>query len=153
MNELGKTAFMLSMIGMITEHPPHWLHQCSHDHSCGQVESSVGKCDFHIVPTCCSISSSDDVIETGEVTQSTYDPNESEHVEEAMARLDAKEELDTHTHSVDARKRRSQRSSEKQWTQRHSHTLAKPIVASISGPSHFFTNRFTFSGYHNDSHK
>ena len=125
-------------IGMIKEHPPHWLHQLSHDHSCGQVESSVGKCNSHVVPTCYSMSSSVDVIETGEVTQSTYDPDESKHVGEAMARLDAKEDLYTHTHVVDVRKNRSQRSSEKRWTQRHSHTQAKPSVPSISGPFHLF---------------
>ena len=90
------------------------------------------------------MSSSDDVIETGEITQSTYDPDESENVEEAMARLDAKEELDNHTHVVDARKGRSPISSEKQWTQRHSHTPAKPSVASISGPFHFHKWIHTF---------
>ena len=63
-----------------------------------------GKCNLHAVPTYYSMSSSDDVIETGEVTQSTYDPDESEYVGEAMARLDAKEDLDTHTHVVDVRK-------------------------------------------------
>ena len=99
------------------------------------------------------MSSSDDVIEMGEVTQSTYDPDESEHVGEAMARLDAKEDFNTHTHFVDVRKHRSQRSSEKQWTQRRSHTVAKPSVTSISGPFLFFTNTFTLSGNHNDNHK
>ena len=98
--------------------------------------------------------SSDDVIETGDVTQSTYDPDESEHVGEAMARLNAKEDLDTHTRVVDVRKHRNQISSEKQWTQRHSHTLVKPSVASISGPFHcFVTNRFTYFGDHSHSHK
>ena len=53
-----------------------------------------------------------------------------------MARLDAKEDLDTHTHVVDVNQNRGQISSKKQWTQRHSHTLTKPSVANISGPFH-----------------
>ena len=80
-------------------------------------------------------------------------PMTQEYVGEAMARRDAKEDLETHTHVVDVHTHRNQISSEKQWTQRHSHTLAKPSVASISGPFHFVTNRFTVSGDHNDSHK
>ena len=152
-NESEETAFMLSTVGMITEHPPRWLHQCSHDHSRGQVEFSVWKCNCRVVPAHCSMSSSDDVMEAGEVTQSTYDPDESEHVGKAVARLDAKEDLDTHTHVFDIRNKISQSSSEKQWAQTQSHTLAKPSVASISGPSHVFTIRFTLSGDHNDSHK
>ena len=48
-----------------------------------------------------------DVVEAGEVTQLTYDPNESDYVEEAVARTDAEEDLDTHTHVVDVRTHRN----------------------------------------------
>ena len=90
------------------------------------------------------MSSSDDVIETGEVTQSTYDPDESEHAGEAMARLDAKEDLDTQTQFVDVRKTKAIKHHQKSNGHRDTVTHWRNQAWPASQVHFMFTNRFTF---------